>query len=80
MATVEMVMPKMGGHAAYQQIMQIQPQARVVVCSGFAPSSPDVEFVGKAGLPLIRKPFKPDELLQCVSDTLSRNEPALVGC
>jgi DNA-binding NarL/FixJ family response regulator len=62
-------MPRLSGHDAFQQLLQINPNVRVVVVSGFSD-----QYITESDQQLIRgflgKPFLPDELARAVRTAL----------
>jgi two-component system, cell cycle sensor histidine kinase and response regulator CckA len=71
LALLDVVMPKMSGRAVYQGIKMLNPDAKVVFCSGYDPETSCNGFVAKEGLRLIQKPFHPDSLLRTVREVLN---------
>lgn len=66
LAVLDVVMPKMGGHAAYLRIMGLSPDLRVIFASGYAQDGVHTDFILNAGLDLIEKPYSPADLLSMV--------------
>jgi CheY-like chemotaxis protein len=67
---LDLTMPRMSGRDAYRHILDLDPAARILFCSGY--SNDDVsELGGAAGL--LAKPYRPDNLLAAVRKALSRN-------
>jgi CheY-like chemotaxis protein len=58
---LDLTMPVMSGEEAYRKILEIDPEARVLVMSGFNESDA-VERFGGADVEFIQKPFKPNSL------------------
>ncbi len=66
---LDVVMPKMSGPAAARAIASVDPNARVLLMSGYAdPRSLDGEQIDPARL--VPKPFEPDDLLRRIRATL----------
>lgn len=57
----DMTMPGQSGLSLIDQAMEIRPGLPVVVITGLTTSS-DVEEVKRRGIPVLGKPFAPDEL------------------
>jgi CheY-like chemotaxis protein len=65
----------MNGLALLKQVQQLRPRTRAIVMS--AHSEQDVERMGafkleQAGIPFLKKPFKPETLLNKVTEVLGR--------
>ncbi len=65
---LDMIMPVMGGIEAHERILDFQPAARVLFTSGYS-VDPD-ELQSGPGIPLIAKPYSPNELLARVREAL----------
>ncbi|MCS6817629.1 MAG: response regulator [Blastocatellia bacterium] len=67
---LDVTMPRMGGFMCYERLVQMNPQMKVVLCSGYdvdnlgtrLPEHPHVRF--------LQKPYRIEELLQAVSSLL----------
>ena len=68
---LDLIMPVMGGLAARDEILDIRPDARVLLTSGYS-TEPVHEGPGGVEIPLLAKPFKPEELLRRVGQALGR--------
>jgi signal transduction histidine kinase/CheY-like chemotaxis protein len=68
------VMPKLTGHQAYEFIKQRNPDLPIVFCSGYDPETGQLTAFLHAGLPMIQKPFDPDQLLRTVREVLDRSQ------
>jgi DNA-binding NtrC family response regulator len=72
---VDIMMPKMGGAETIQAIRSIDPDARILVASGFAPDDAVQALVRELSIEFLQKPFRMAELATAVSAALSgRNE------
>ncbi len=67
---LDVIMPKMGGHAVYSQLKDIQPYARVLFCSGYNPDATETGFVAEQNLQMIQKPYDAETLLRRVRSVL----------
>ncbi len=70
MAILDMVMPKMGGRVAYEQMRARSPGFAAVFASGYSESAVHANFTLDEGLTLIQKPFTRVVLLRAVRRTL----------
>ena len=74
LAVLDVVMPRMGGHAAYLQIIDSSPDLHVIFASGYAQDGVHTDFILNAGLDLLEKPYGAADLLAIVRKTLD-SEP-----
>lgn len=65
--TMDIVMPGPSGIAALQQILAIDPQAKVVVVSGLNQTRMISEAIRKGAQDFIAKPFLPEQLQQTMA-------------
>lgn len=64
---MDMIMPVMNGHDALYKFMEIEPQCKVILASGFT-SDEDLEELRNAGLSgFLKKPFTDVELSKMIS-------------
>ncbi|TVR43779.1 MAG: response regulator [Planctomycetota bacterium] len=67
---LDMVMPRMNGHEAFTRIRAIDPQARVMLCSGYTAGA-DVDELFEQGLcGFVAKPYRRTQLARAVSEAL----------
>lgn len=68
---LDMIMPVMNGPDCYREIRKLNPDARIIICSGFAPE----EMVSKLRLEgldgFLQKPFRIDRLKSTLHSCLS---------
>jgi len=64
------VMPKLGGRAAVEKILAKCPQQRFLFASGYSDDTLHMDSALDEGLPLIRKPFGREGLLEKVREVL----------
>jgi two-component system cell cycle sensor histidine kinase/response regulator CckA len=72
---LDMIMPRMGGKEAYEKLKEINPDIKVLFCSGHGSDHKVCEELKKSGLPYSRKPFKIYDLVRKVRQVLN-HEPA----
>jgi two-component system cell cycle sensor histidine kinase/response regulator CckA len=73
---LDMIMPRMGGKETYEKLKEINPDIKVLFCSGHGSDHQVCEELRKSGLPYSSKPFKIDELVRKVRQVLN-HEPAV---
>jgi|GEM_PF-1327887 len=66
---LDMIMPGMDGDQTIKELLTIDPKLKVLLCTGYAVRS--VDFKTKGFIGIIRKPFKPDQLLAKIREILS---------
>lgn len=66
MLLLDVVMPRMGGKQAYEQIAAIKPDIPVLFTSGYTENAVHTNFVVKEGIELLQKPYGAQQLLQTV--------------
>ena len=68
---MDLAMPGMGGKEAYEKLKEMNPQVKVLFCSGHGSGNRGIEDIwDESHLPFICKPFKLDELLQMLRQVL----------
>lgn len=67
---MDITMPKMDGLTALQRIMQIDPAARVILCSALGQQQLMVQAMRLGAKDFIVKPFRPERVLQSIKKTL----------
>jgi CheY-like chemotaxis protein len=72
---VDMIMPRMGGYDCIKILKQINPDARILVSSGYSLVSDTQQIISKGIDGFIQKPFEINELSQAIFETLSRKTP-----
>lgn len=67
---LDITMPIKDGIQTLQVIKQINPQAKVIMCSAMGQEGMVVEAIKLGALDFIVKPFKPERLIQTVKNVL----------
>ncbi len=79
LAVLDVIMPKMGGKEASEQIRRIGPSTEVIFMSGYAPEVIGGSGLGEAGMKkdknFILKPVAPGVLVSKVREVLDRKTP-----
>jgi len=70
MAVLDVVMPKMGGKQAYDEMAKVLPGLKVLFLSGYSANAVHDSFVLIPGLPFLQKPFGPNALARKVREVL----------
>ena len=70
LVTMDIVMPDMGGIDAVREIVKIDPDARVLMCSAMGQQALVVEAIQAGGKDFVVKPFQPSRVLEAVQRVL----------
>jgi two-component system chemotaxis response regulator CheY len=71
LVTMDIVMPDMSGIDAVREIMKIDPNARILMCSAMGQQGLVVEAIQAGARDFVVKPFQPSRVLEAVQRTLS---------
>ena len=63
---MDITMPKMDGIQALQEIVKIDPQAKVIMCSALGQQKLIIQSIQLGAKDFIVKPFQPDRVLEAV--------------
>ncbi|PXF57718.1 MAG: hypothetical protein C4B58_09005 [Deltaproteobacteria bacterium] len=74
---LDMIMPRMGGKEAYEKLKEINPDIKVLFCSGYGSDHQVCKELRKIGLPYSSKPFKVDELVRKVRQILNHEDASI---
>ena len=67
---LDLNMPGMGGRRCLDEILAVNPQAKVLIASGFSPNVSARETIQAGARGFIAKPYRLNELLLAVHDVL----------
>ncbi|RMH60225.1 MAG: response regulator [Zetaproteobacteria bacterium] len=68
---LDLTMPHMSGEEVFRRIRAIDPDARVIICSGYSESSIRDRFAGRGVNAFLQKPYMPQNLLDAVEKVLN---------
>ena len=71
LVTMEMVMPEMDGITAVRQIMSMDPNAKIIMCTSMGQQALVVEAIQAGAKSFITKPFQPPKILETISKVLA---------
>lgn len=71
LVTMDIVMPDMGGIDAVREIMKIDANARILMCSAMGQQGLVVEAIQAGARDFVVKPFQPSRVLEAVQRILS---------
>jgi two-component system, chemotaxis family, chemotaxis protein CheY len=63
---IDLIMPEMGGIEAVKRIMEIDPKAKVIICSAMGQQALVVEAMQAGARDFIIKPFQPTSVIEAV--------------
>jgi two-component system chemotaxis response regulator CheY len=66
LVTMDLVMPGMDGIAATRRILEIDPSARIVMCSALGQEAMVIESIAAGARDFIVKPFTPETVLRAL--------------
>ncbi|NLY47015.1 MAG: response regulator [Tissierella sp.] len=70
LVTMDITMPEMDGVAALKAIKQLDPSARVIMCSAMGQQSMVMDAIQAGALDFIVKPFDNDRVLQSLNKAI----------
>lgn len=66
LVTMDIIMPEMDGIEAVKKIMQIDPSARILMCSAMGQQALVIEAIQSGAKDFVIKPFQPARVLEAV--------------
>jgi two-component system chemotaxis response regulator CheY len=72
--TMDIVMPRRSGIDAVKAILEVDPGARVVMCSALGQETLVTEALQAGAHDFIVKPFKPDSVINTLNKVLEKEE------
>ena len=69
---LDMIMPKISGKEAYDEIIKLRPGIKALFSSGYTADRIDTDSILKEGFDFIMKPVSPKDLLRKVRDVLDK--------
>ena len=66
LVTMDIVMPDMGGIDAVREIVKIEPNAKILMCSAMGQQALVVEAIQAGAKDFVVKPFQPSRVLEAV--------------
>ncbi len=70
LVTMDIVMPDMGGIDAVREIIKVDPEARILMCSAMGQQALVVEAIQAGAKDFVVKPFQPSRVLEAVERVL----------
>jgi two-component system chemotaxis response regulator CheY len=69
--TLDITMPEKDGLTALKEIIELDPSARVVMCSALGQETKVLESIKAGAKDFVVKPFQPDRVLEAVGKALA---------
>ena len=69
--TLDITMPEKDGLAALKEIIELDPSARVIMCSALGQESKVLESIKAGARDFVVKPFQPDRVIEAVGKALA---------
>jgi DNA-binding response OmpR family regulator len=70
LVVLDLIMPRMGGKDCLKELVQLHPQVKVLIASGFVADTAPRDYIGLGAKGFVSKPFRLRELLDRVRKTL----------
>ncbi len=70
---LDVTMPRMGGFMCYERLVEMDPEVKIVLCSGYSLEDLKARFPKHPHVQFVQKPYRIEGLLQAVRSLL--NEP-----
>ena len=70
---LDLVIPGMGGKKCYEEILKINPQAKILIVSGYSVNGPGKEAMEAGAKGFVGKPFDVSHMLKAVRDILDED-------
>lgn len=70
LVTMDIIMPEMDGIEAVKKIMQVDPSARILMCSAMGQQALVIEAIQAGARDFVIKPFQPARVLEAVDRAL----------
>jgi len=74
---LDIFMPRMSGKEAYEKLKEINPDIKVLFCSGHGSNHEIYEAPRNGDLHYVSKPFKIDELVRKVRQVLNHEDASI---
>ncbi len=73
LVTMDIIMPEMDGIEAVKKIMEINPAARILMCSAMGQQALVIEAIQAGARDFVIKPFQPTRVLEAVDRALQES-------
>ena len=76
---LDMIMPQCGGHQAFYQIRELDPQAKILLSSGFVNEEDIQHLLNQGACGFLSKPHRLPVVAKAIRDVLDGKGPVLPG-
>jgi len=70
---LDLVIPGMGGKKCYEEILKINPKAKILIVSGYSANGPGKEAMEAGAMGFVGKPFDVSHLLETIREILDQD-------
>ena len=70
---LDLIMPGMGGRRCLEELLKINPEAKVLIASGHSPDGPTKEILEGGAKGFVSKPYDMTQILKAVREILDRS-------
>ncbi|UCG13079.1 MAG: PAS domain S-box protein [Deltaproteobacteria bacterium] len=70
---LDLIMPGMGGSRCLEGLLEIDPEAKVLIASGYSPQGPTREILNAGAKGFVSKPYEVRQLLEAAREVLDEN-------
>jgi two-component system cell cycle sensor histidine kinase/response regulator CckA len=78
LVVLDLVMPNLGGPATFARLREMDPAVKVLICSGYRSKEDELKVLKMADVPVILKPFRPEDLAARVREVLDGRRNAAI--
>jgi PAS domain S-box-containing protein len=71
---LDMIMPEMGGGETYDRLKEIDPEIKVLLCSGYSLSGQAEDILNRGCKGFIQKPFNMEQLSRRIGEVLDKEQ------
>ena len=72
---LDMIMPKCGGHETFYKIRELDPQAKILLSSGYVSENEIQDLLRQGACGFLSKPHRIAVVAQAIRDALDGNKP-----
>jgi two-component system cell cycle sensor histidine kinase/response regulator CckA len=70
---LDLIMPGMGGRKCLEELLRLDPDARVIISSGYSPDGRTQEILQAGAKGFVSKPFRVKEMLRVIREVLDKD-------
>lgn len=69
---LDMIMPKLNGEEAYQEILRIDPEARIIISSGYSKDGQTSSVLKESDCIFLQKPYDYEDMEEKINQALGQ--------